>query len=70
MAAFPLNSPSEALGTRWTGFAPELVREHGLEPADLVARARAYDSEYVALSRALMARFLTVARTREARPVA
>ena len=22
MAAFPLNSPSEALGTRWTAFAP------------------------------------------------
>ena len=55
---------------RWTGAVPELVRAHGAEPADLVARARAYESEYVALSRALMSRFLTVARTRAARRVA
>ena len=55
---------------RWTGYAPDLVRARGSEPADLVARARAYESEYVALSRALMGRFLTVARTRQARPVA
>jgi hypothetical protein len=35
-----------------------------------VARARAYEPEYVALSRALMSRFLTVARSRAARRVA
>jgi hypothetical protein len=46
------------------------VRAHGAEPAELVARARAYDEEYVGLSRALMGRFLTVARSRAGRPVA
>jgi len=55
---------------RWTGAVPELVRAHGAEPAELVARARAYDEEYVGLSRALMGRFLTVARSRASRPVA
>jgi hypothetical protein len=55
---------------RWTGAVPELVRARGAEPAQLVARAKAYDEEYVGLSRALMARFLTVARSRAARPVA
>jgi len=55
---------------RWTNAVPDLVRAHGAEPADLVARARAYDEEYVGLSRALMARFLTVARSRAGRPVA
>ena len=55
---------------RWTGAVPELVRARGAEPAELVARARAYDDEYVALSRALMGRFLTVARSRASRPVA
>ena len=64
------STSTPTLVERWTGFAPELVRAHGSEPADLVARARAYETEYVALSRALMSRFLTVARTREARPVA
>jgi len=55
---------------RWTGAVPELVRAHGAEPAELVARARAYDDEYVGLSRALMGRFLAVARSRAGRPVA
>jgi GMP synthase (glutamine-hydrolysing) len=55
---------------RWTGAVPELVRARGAEPAELVARARAYDAEYVGLSRALMGRFLCVARSRAARPVA
>ena len=55
---------------RWTSAVPDLVRARGAEPADLVARARAYDEEYVGLSRALMARFLTVARSRAGRTVA
>jgi GMP synthase (glutamine-hydrolysing) len=55
---------------RWTNAVPDLVRARGAEPADLVARARAYDEEYVGLSSALMARFLTVARSRAGRPVA
>ena len=55
---------------RWSAAVPEIVRARGAEPADLVVRARAYDAEYVALSRALMARFLTVARSRAGRPVA
>ncbi|MDX6619648.1 MAG: hypothetical protein QOK36_2034 [Gaiellales bacterium] len=55
---------------RWTGAVPELVRARGAEPAELVERARAYDDEYVALSRGLMGRFLTVARSRAGRPVA
>ena len=55
---------------RWTSAVPDLVRAHGAEPAELVARARAYDEEYVGLSRALMARFRTVARSRAGRPVA
>jgi GMP synthase (glutamine-hydrolysing) len=59
-----------AMVERWTGAVPDLVRAHGAQPADLVARARAYEPEYVALSRALMSRFLTVARSRAARRVA
>ena len=55
---------------RWTGAVPEIVRARGAEPAELVARARAYETEYVATSRALMSRFLTVARSRAGRPVA
>jgi GMP synthase (glutamine-hydrolysing) len=55
---------------RWTGAVPEIVRARGADPDALVARARAYDDEYVALSRALMGRFLTVARSRAGRPVA
>ena len=48
---------------------PELVRARGAEPADLVARARAYEPEYLATAHALMGRFLTVARSRASRPV-
>jgi GMP synthase (glutamine-hydrolysing) len=55
---------------RWTGAVPEIVRAHGVEPADLVARAQAYESEYVATARSFMSRFLTVARSRAARRVA
>ena len=55
---------------RWSAAVPEIVRARGAEPAELVVRARAYDAEYVALSRELMARFLTVARSRAGRPVA
>jgi GMP synthase (glutamine-hydrolysing) len=54
----------------WTGVVPELVRARGAEPADLVARARAYEPEYVAIARAFMSRFLIVARSRASRQVA
>jgi GMP synthase (glutamine-hydrolysing) len=54
----------------WTGVVPDLVRARGAEPADLVARARAYEPEYVAIARAFMSRFLTVARSRAGRQVA
>jgi GMP synthase (glutamine-hydrolysing) len=54
----------------WTGAVPELVRSRGCEPADLVARARAYESEYVATACSFMSRFLTVARSRAGRRVA
>jgi GMP synthase-like glutamine amidotransferase len=54
----------------WTGAVPEIVRARGADPADLVARARAYEPEYLATAHALMGRFLTVARTRASRPVA
>ncbi len=55
---------------RWTGAVPEIVRARGGDPAALVARARAYEPEYLATAHALMGRFLTVARTRAGRPVA
>jgi GMP synthase (glutamine-hydrolysing) len=55
---------------RWTGLAPEIVRARGAEPADLVARAQAYELEYVATARSFMSRFLTVARSRAGRRVA
>ena len=55
---------------RWTGAVPEIVRARGGDPAALVARARAYEPEYLATAHALMGRFLTVARTRASRPVA
>jgi GMP synthase (glutamine-hydrolysing) len=55
---------------RWTGAVPELVRARGAEPADLVARAQAYEPEYVATARSFMSRFLTVARSRAGRRVA
>jgi GMP synthase (glutamine-hydrolysing) len=54
----------------WTGLAPEIVRARGAEPAELVARARAYEPEYVAIARAFMSRFLTAARSRAGRRVA
>jgi GMP synthase (glutamine-hydrolysing) len=54
----------------WTSAAPEIVRARGAEPADLVARARAYEAEYVAIAGAFMSRFLTVARRRAGRRVA
>ena len=54
----------------WTGAVPEIVRSRGADPAALVARARAYEPEYLALAQGFMGRFLTVARTRTARPVA
>ena len=54
---------------RWTGAVPELVRARGAEPADLVARARAYEPEYLATAHALMGRFLRVARSRASRAV-
>jgi GMP synthase-like glutamine amidotransferase len=54
---------------RWTGAVPELVRARGAEPAELVARARAYEPEYLATAHALMGRFLTIARSRASRPV-
>jgi GMP synthase (glutamine-hydrolysing) len=52
----------------WTSHVPELVRARGAEPAALVARARAYEPEYLATAHALMGRFLTVARSRASRP--
>ena len=55
---------------RWTGAVPEIVRARGAEPADLVARAHAYEPEYVATARSFMSRFLTVARSRAGRRVA
>ena len=54
---------------RWTGAVPEIVRARGAEPAELVARARAYEPEYLATAHALMGRFLTIARSRASRPV-
>ncbi len=51
----------------WTSYAPEIVRARGSEPAALVARARAYEPEYLATAHALMGRFLTVARSRASR---
>jgi GMP synthase-like glutamine amidotransferase len=54
----------------WTGAVPEIVRARGADPADLVARAHAYELEYVATARSFMSRFLTVARTRAGRRVA
>ena len=33
---------------RWTGAVPEIVRARGADPAELVARARAYEPEYLA----------------------
>ena len=48
----------------WTGHVPELVRARGADPDELVARARAYEPEYIATAHALMGRFLTVARSR------
>ena len=55
---------------RWTGAVPEIVRARGADPAELVARARAYELEYVATARSFMSRFLTVARSRAGRRVA
>ncbi len=49
---------------RWTGAAAEIARARGAEPSELVARAQAYEDEYVETARALMSRFLTVARSR------
>jgi GMP synthase-like glutamine amidotransferase len=49
---------------RWTGAAAEIARVRGAEPSELVARAQAYEAEYVATARSLMSRFLTVARSR------
>jgi hypothetical protein len=49
---------------RWTGAAAEIARARGAEPSQLVARAQAYEAEYVATARSLMSRFLTVARSR------
>jgi GMP synthase (glutamine-hydrolysing) len=54
----------------WTGAVPDLVRARGAEPAELVARARAYEPQYTAIAQAFMGRFLSVARSRAARRVA
>ncbi len=53
----------------WTGAVPEIVRARGADPAELVARARAYEPEYLQTAHALMGRFLTIARSRASRPV-